>query len=156
MKNSPILSTTLLASIVAATIAGCSSGPLGNGASSKDLAYEGPTIIDAKLDPSTIELNRDMKMNNAQVVAEVADYGAKVTSVTLDFKDIPMKIPMKHKKGTTWVADFNQKQLEKLAVSGKTMKYDARLIAKDEKGRTAESKDYLTIAVKSPDATAKA
>ncbi len=155
MKNSPILSTTLLASLVVMTSAGCSSSPV-SGPTSKDLAYDGPTIIDAKLEPSTIELNRDLKMNNAQVVAEVADYGAKVKSVTLDFKDIPLKIPMKHLKASTWTATFTEKQLEKLAVNGKTMKYEAKIIAKDANGRSAESRDTITIAVKAPDATAKA
>jgi hypothetical protein len=53
--------------------------------------------------------------------------------------------------GTTWRAELSQRQLQMMAVSGKTIKYDATVIAKNDKGQTTESSSPITLAIKAPE-----
>ena len=58
---------------------------------------------------------------------------------------------MKNIGGTTWRGTLSSKELQRLAVSGATINYDANVVAKDEKGKTAVSSKPLTVAIKAPD-----
>jgi hypothetical protein len=151
MKTLKTLSPILL-SLSLLTISACSS--MGNSKSADDLAYVGPTVLDAKTDPGTFELNKQMKpKTEAQVVADVKDFQSQVTDVRLRFVRVPVEIPMKKTgKGDQWVADLSRDQLRELAVAGHTMNYDANIIAKNQKGQVATSKKPINIAVKAPEA----
>lgn len=130
-----------------------SSGPLGSGTSGKEVSSNGPTVLNVNVNPgNTIELNERLQpTTRAEVVAEVKDFGSNVQDVKLRFKNAPMEIPMDHISGTTWRAPLTQDTLQKLAVNGKTMNYEANIIAQDAKGMTASSPDSIRISVKTPE-----
>ena len=116
------------------------------------MASSGPTVVDAKTNPGTFELSSDFKpTQTATIVADVKDFTAKVTDVNLRFLHVPMEIPMQNIGGTTWRAQLSSEQLKTLAVGGQTIKYDVNVVAKDEDGMTAVSKEPINIAVKAPD-----
>jgi ABC-type glycerol-3-phosphate transport system substrate-binding protein len=149
MKTLKTLSPILL-SLSLLSISACSTGSK----SADDLAYTGPTVLDAKTNPGTFELNRQMTpKTEAQVVADVKDFNAKITDVRLRFVRVPVEIPMKlsKDKADQWVADLSKDQLRELAVAGHTMNYDANIIAKNSKGQVATSKKPINVAVKAPD-----
>jgi hypothetical protein len=150
MKTLKTLSP-ILVSLSLVLFSACSS--MGNSKSADDLAYMGPTVLDAKTNPGTFELNRQMKSKTeAQVVADVKDFQSPVTDVRLRFVRVPVEIPMKKTgKGDQWVADLSQSQLRELAVAGHTMNYDANIIAKNSKGQVATTKKPINVAVKAPD-----
>jgi hypothetical protein len=111
-----------------------------------------PKVVDAKTNPGTFELDQNMDpITRTQVIANVKDYGNKVTDVRLQFAGVPMEIPLKQSKGTTWTADLNSDQLAQLAVSGKTMKYKANVIARNDKGQVGVSSDPVEVEVKAPE-----
>jgi len=149
MKTLKTLSPILL-SLSLLSISACSTGSK----SADDLAYTGPTVLDAKTNPGTFELNRQMSpKTEAQVVADVKDFNSKVTDVRLRFVRVPVEIPMKMSKDKAdqWVADLSKDQLRELAVAGHTMNYDANIIAKNAKGQVATTKKPINVAVKAPD-----
>jgi hypothetical protein len=130
---------------------GCSSMP-GTTESSKDLSSTGPTILNAHLDPSTVELNRNLQPEKTpEIIADVKDFRSKITSVILKFKHVPMQVPMENIGGTTWRATLTPEQLQTLAVSGKTINYDTTIIARNQEGQVVESSSPITIAIKAPD-----
>ena len=133
------------------TGAACSSMP-GQSESSQNLSANGPTILNARTQPGTIELNTALQPNQpAEILADVKDFNSTITDVKLRFVHVPLELPMKNIGGTTWRAQLSPKQLQLLAVSGKTMKYDANIIAKNEAGQTAVSGEPVTVAVKTPE-----
>ena len=124
----------------------------GQSESSQNLSANGPTILNARLQPSTIELNTKLQPHQpAEVLAEVKDFNSNISDVKLRFIHVPLEIQMKNIGGTTWRAVLTQKQLQLLAVSGKTMNYEANVIAKNEAGQTAVSSDPVMVAVKTPE-----
>ncbi len=144
----------LLAAGLAFQMAACSSAPW-NRESAKDVAQEGPTVLNARTDPGTIELNKSLRANQpARVLADVKDFNSKVKDVTLEFTEVPYKVPMKNLAGTTYVATLDAKQLKRLAVSGKTITYQAMVTAKDQSGKVASAKSPLEIKIKAPELTA--
>ena len=154
MKTLKTLSPILL-SLSLVMISACSTGSK----SADDLAYVGPTVLDAKTNPGTFELNNQMKpKTEAQVVADVKDFNAPVTDVKLRFVRVPVEIPMKKSGNKTdqWVADLSRDQLRELAVAGHTMNYDANIIAKNSKGQVSQTKKPINIAVKAPEGTREA
>ena len=133
--------------------AGCSSLG-GNQTSSKELSANGPTILNARTEPSTVELNPNLQPKEApQVLADVKDFNSNVNNVKLRFVHVPLEIPMHNIGGTTWEGRITQKQLSMLAVAGKTMNYEANIIAKNEAGQTAVTESPITVSVKAPDVT---
>jgi hypothetical protein len=146
------VSAFALASLAAAT-PGCSSGPLSSSTSSSEAgigsAGHAPAVIDARANPSTIEVNQHFQpMTPAEVLADVKDFAAPIKSVTLKFKNVPLEVPMENVGGTTYRAQLTARQLEMLSVSGKTIKYDAQVIAKDAKGQIGVSSQPISVAVK--------
>jgi hypothetical protein len=120
--------------------------------SAEELAYTGPTVLDTRTNPGTFELNQQMKpKTQAEVVANVKDFQSKVKDVRLRFNRVPIEVPMQKTKGDEWVARLSQQQLRELAVAGHTMKYEANIIAKNEKGQIATAKSPITITVKAPE-----
>src|SRR4051812_22527482 len=116
--------------IFVAVASSCSSMP-GQSESGREIASTGPTIMNAHAEPSTVELNRNLKPTRTpEILADVKDFRSKVTDVKLKFMHVPIQIPMKNIGGTTWRAELSPRQLQMLAVSGKTIKYDATIIAK--------------------------
>lgn len=124
--------------------------------SGKDLsqANSGPTVVYAKTEPGTIELNRNFQpARPAEVVADIKDFTGKITDVKLQFANIPLEIPMENIGGSTWRAQFTPRQLEMLAVSGRTTRYEANVIARNNEGKTTMSKNPVEVAVKAPELT---
>jgi hypothetical protein len=130
---------------------GCSSMP-GNTESSKEISAMGPSILNVRLEPSTVELNRNLQpIKIPEILADVKDFRSKITHVTLRFKHVPLQISMENVGGTTWRAILSPEQLQNLAVSGKTITYDANVIARNQDGQVVESNDPINIAIKAPD-----
>ena len=136
--------------IAVITMSGCAT--LRGEKGGEDIAATGPTVINVRTNPGTIELDRSFRpMKGAEVLADVKDFTAKVTDVRLRFQHAPLEIPMQHVGGTTWRAQLTPEQLKLLAVSGQTISYDATIIARDENGKVAMSKDPVKVAVKAPE-----
>jgi hypothetical protein len=119
--------------------------------SGDEIAYTGPTILDAKTDPGTFELNRDLNpKTDTTVLADVKDFNAKVTDVRLHFRTVPIEVKMKKSTGDQWVASIDKSDLRKLAVPGETMKYEVTISARNAKGQIATSSSPIDIYVKTP------
>ena len=122
--------------------------------SGEQIATTGPTVLNAHTEPGTFMLNRQLRADQTnKVVADVKDFTSKVSSVELSFNEIPITVPMKNVGGTTWVAELSPAQLKRLAVSGKTMNYEARVEAKDEAGKIATSKGPVEVSIQTPEVT---
>jgi hypothetical protein len=152
MMRSKSLLVALALPIGAIFGASCSSGPLSSSKSDKDVAVNGPTILEAKTSPGTFELNRRMQaQTGAEVIAEVQDFQAPITKVSLRFVHVPLSVPMTHVRGSTWSAELTAQQLKMLAVNGQTIKYQANVVAESSDGRSASTQNPITVAIKSPD-----
>jgi hypothetical protein len=111
-----------------------------------------PSIVYARTQPATIELNRSFQpTRTAEVLADINDSGKNVTEVKLEFTDVPLEIPMEHIGGSTWRAQLSPRQLEMLAVSGQTMRYGANVIARNSDGRAAVTHKPIEVAIKAPE-----
>lgn len=136
--------TTLLISSGCSTLTGKESG--------KQIAATGPTVINVRAEPSTIEMNHNLQpLTSAEILADVKDFHSKVSSVTLRFTDVPLQVAMENIGGTTWRANLTKSQLQMLAVSGKTITYDANVVAKNASGQSAISRAPVTVAIKTPE-----
>lgn len=147
--KSAIFMTSLLA---AATFlaAGCSSSPLAKKTGGEELSQTGPTVLNARTDPGTFEVSRTLKpIQTPNVFAEVKDLTADVANVRLMFNNAPITIPMQRVAGTTWRATLTPEQIKRLAVSGQTMKYEASIVATNDKGRQSQSAQ-VDILIKAP------
>lgn len=130
-------------------MAGCSSAQ--QGPVPIQLSANGPTVINARPEPGVIVLNSDMQpMNPAQVIADVKDFKSRVTDVRLKFLDVPLEVPMENIGGTAWRAELTPQELQMLAVSGKTVKYRAIVVAKNANGDKSPAMEPLFVAVKAP------
>jgi hypothetical protein len=119
---------------------------------SKELSSSGPTVMNARAEPSTVELNRNLQpIQDSEILADVKDFRGKVTDVRLKFVHVPVTIPMENIGGTTWRAKLSPQQLRSLAVSGKTISYDANIVARNDQGQTATSSSTVSVAVKAPE-----
>lgn len=149
------LAATMLTALTALTA--CTSGPLAPSTSGKDIAATGPSVLNARSVPSTIELNQSLvPYGQAKIVADVKDFTSPVTQVTLKFKNVPLSIPMQNIGGTTWEATLTQSQLQNLAVRGKTINYDAEIYAKDQKNQAVLTSSAVTVAIKAPEPSSTA
>jgi hypothetical protein len=144
--------------LLAVVAGGCAGLPGSHSSDSgKELAATGPSVIFARVEPGTIELNRDFQPTRpAEVLADVKDFNSQVTDVNLQFTNVPLEVPMENIGGSTWRARLSPRQLEMLAVSGRTTKYEARVIARDKDGKSGMSKDPVDVAVKAPDLSSSA
>jgi hypothetical protein len=137
--------------ISALIISGCSTG------SQKpvQISSNGPTIVNARTEPGVVILNRDLQPNQpAEVLADIKDFKYNIVDVRLKFRDVPLEVPLENIGGTTWKAQLSPQELQMLAVSGKTIKYQADIIAQNSTGDTGKTQDPLTIAVRAPDLSA--
>ena len=122
--------------------------------SDKEIAKSGPTVLNAHSEPGTFELNNQQQAKQpGKVLADVKDFNSKIIEVKLNFTEIPLSVTMHNIGGTTWVAELSSEQLRSLAVPGKTMKYKSSVVAKDEQGKTASSKDHVEIEIIAPAVT---
>lgn len=143
------------AACIAFLASACASNPVSiSTKTDKDISANGPTVVDARANPDTFELNRDLGARTAEVMASVQDFDSKVKSVTLSFIHVPLEIPMSHVVGNVWRTELSDAQLRKLAVEGKTMKYEAYVVAHDGGGKVSASPKEVTITVKAPDLSA--
>lgn len=126
---------------------GCSSAQQ----SSKEIVGVGPTILNARAEPDKTELGKGLRATKTtRVFADVKDFSSRLVDVRLNFVQVPLSIPMKNIEGTTWVAELTPAQLEDLAVSGKTMTYEAQIFAKDEGGHISNTKSPVEIKIQAP------
>jgi hypothetical protein len=86
----------------------------------------------------------------ALVTADIKDFEGNINDVRLRFTHVPIEIPMSKMSGTTWRAEISPDQLRQLAVNGQTMKYDATVIATNDKGETSQSNEPIQITVIAP------
>jgi hypothetical protein len=154
MKNkSYIIPIVLIATGALLVANGCSSMP-GHSESGKEISANGPTILNAHAEPSTVELNRNLQpMQAPEIIADVKDFNSKISNVQLKFTHVPIQVPMENVGGTTWRAQISPQQLKTLAVSGKTISYDANVVARNEQGQTSTSSSPITLSIKAPDMT---
>ena len=151
MKTKMIATQCAILSISAMLFAGGCSTITGK-ESDKEIAAMGPTIMNVRTEPSTIELNGNLQpVTSAEVLADVKDFHSRVSGVSLRFTSVPLQIPMENIGGTTWRATLTPDQLQMLAVSGKTISYDATVVAKNVKGQTAMSQKPVEVAIKTPE-----
>lgn len=152
MKNSQLITKAVCpVSLLFLIVSGCSSGPLSSSKSGEELSSVGPTVIDAKAEPQTIQLDRNLRpIQQSEIIADVKDFTSPITDVRVRFVRVPLEVKMQHISGTAWRAELTPEQLKTLAVSGQTMKYDAQIIAKNQDGQTAVSKSPITVAVQTP------
>lgn len=151
-KTLPIVIGIALSVITFA--AGCSTIGGKQESSGQEISASGPTIMNARSNPETFELNNRLQpMQTAEVYADVKDFTSQIRNVRLRFLHVPIEVPMQRVAGTTWRAELTPQQLKALAVSGQTMNYEANVIATNEKGQTAVAKEPLKVAVKAPDVT---
>lgn len=150
MKTSNILSVIGLV-VGIASLAGCAS-LIPPGEAGKGITVNGPSVSNERTAPKVFELNRQLQPKMVpEVLADVKDFKAGVESVQLKFLHVPLEVPMKNIGGTTWQATLSQKELQKLAVSGTTVSYDANVVAKDKNGQVAESTKPVSVIIKAPD-----
>jgi hypothetical protein len=142
---------TFMIGMTLAAVTGCSSaGKNPNGAT--EISADHPSVLNARAEPQVVTLNRDLQPNQqAEVLADVKFFKGQISGVTLKFRDIPFEVPLENIGGTTWRAEFSPRQLQALAVSGKTVQYKADVIAKDDQGETAKSPDPITVVIQAPD-----
>lgn len=129
---------------------GCATAPTGD---TQNLAggREGPAIIETQLQPRMIELNREFQpMHPSTVLADVKDFTAKIEAVTLRFENIGLEIPMENLGGTLWRAELTQRHLELLAVTGKTIRYEAHVVARNTEGKEGRTPLPVEVAIKAP------
>jgi len=138
-----------------AAVTGCSSAPKnsnGNPNGATEISADHPSVLNARAEPQVVTLNRDLQPNQqAEVLADVKFFKGQISGVTLKFRDIPLEVPLENIGGTTWRAEFSPRQLQALAVSGKTVQYKADVIAKDDQGETAKSPDAIIVVIQAPD-----
>lgn len=131
---------------------GCSTAPTPTYVSEAKVAPTGPTVMNARSSPSTVELDTQLQAKyNPQILADIKDFTSPVNKVTLRFMDVPIEIEMNNLQGTTWQATLTPEQVKKLAVSGKSIKYFLEIIATDEQGRSASSPEPVQIVIKAPE-----
>jgi hypothetical protein len=149
MKNKiKFIQMAFIASGFALSVGGCSSGQK----SGQDIMASGPTITNVEAKPSTVELNRNLMPDRApEILADVKDFKSTIQDVKLKFTHVPIQVPMQNIGGTTWRGVLTSKQLQSLAIAGKTAKYDASVVARNEQGQMAVSEKPVTISVKAPD-----
>jgi hypothetical protein len=139
-----LLPVTVLALGACSTLRGEKTG--------QDLASSGPTVLNPRANPSVIELNSNFQPKQpAEVLADVKDFTSPITDVKLRFNHAPLEVPMEHVQGSTWRAMLSPEQVKTLAVGGQTTRYDANVIARNQDGQTASSKNPVEIVVKAPD-----
>jgi hypothetical protein len=143
-----ILTTALPIALTA--LGACSS--VGKSKSGDQIAAQGPTVLDARTNPGTFELNSAYQPTQpAEILAEVKDFSSNIKDVRLRFVHVPLEIPMKHVEGSTWRAQLSPNQLKSLAVGGQTMNYQVNVIARSADGMVATSSEPLKVAVSAPD-----
>jgi hypothetical protein len=137
---------------LAFTLGGCASSPKNSASKPTEISADHPSIVNARAEPEVVTLNRDLQPNQeAEVLADVKDFKANVVSVTLKFRDIPLEVPLENIGGTTWRAALSPQELQSLAVSGRTVRYKADIIARDDRGEIARSPDAINIEIQAPD-----
>jgi hypothetical protein len=148
------ISTTAMCAVLI-SLAGCASSPSRQSntmADSATISENGPNVLNARSEPQVVTLNKDLQpVEPGEVIADVKDFKHQITDVRLKFRNLPIEVPMENIGGTTWKAELTPGQLQMLAVSGKTMKYDADVIATNIDGKTAQTKDPVIVAVAAPD-----
>ena len=88
---------------------------------------------------------------NPDILADVKDFTGKVADVKIRFVNVPLEIPMENVGGSTWQATLSPQQLQMLAVSGKTITYQANIFAKDDQGVTTQTQKPFDVAIESPE-----
>jgi hypothetical protein len=148
----PWISLPLFALFAVSAVLSPGCATLGGGPSQGiSAASEGPAVISARTEPSTIELNRDHQPLRPSVVrADVKDFTAPIQEVVLRFEGVPLEIPMENVGGTIWRAELTQRQLEMLAVTGQTIRYQAHVIARNSQGKLGRTPVPVDVAIKSP------
>lgn len=102
--------------------------------------------------PETVELNRSYQPTQTpEILTEVKDFESKITGVTLRFVNVPLEVAMRNVAGTTWRATLSPAQVKMLAVGGQTMRYEANIVARNQNGEVAVSKEPIEISVRAPD-----
>jgi hypothetical protein len=147
MKNPITLSGLAALALLGATC-------MGGCATHKSLVEEasrGPVIINPHSAPDKIELNRFLQARQPQqFLADIKDFSAPVTEARLQLANTGIVVPLERVGGTTWRGELSSQQIKQLAISGKTIQYEGRVIARDQNGVVGTSKDPVQIAIAAP------
>jgi len=104
----------LIGSAGAMGLAGCSSMNSSKD-TGKEMSATGPSILNERTIPETIELSQNLEaVGPAEVLADIKDFRADVVNARLKFTHIPLEIPMQNIGGTTWRARLSQEDLKQL------------------------------------------
>ncbi|MEN9723652.1 MAG: hypothetical protein RJB38_1638 [Pseudomonadota bacterium] len=129
---------------------GCSSSPFHSSTDSQELSPSGLTILNPRTEPGTFETTRDLKPIDPPVVlAEVKDITGNLTEVHLQIENSSVRVPMTRVAGTTWRGKLTDRQLQTLAINGKTLKYQGTIHARNDRFRKTASA-RIEIRVKAP------
>jgi hypothetical protein len=132
------------------SMAACSS--MSGNKAATEIADTGPSVINARVNPGTVELTRYMNpKQNVEILAEVKDFQANVSDVRVRFKEAPVELKMKNVGGSTWRAELPANQIKRLAVGNQTTVYQAEVIARDSNGKVGMSQEPLKVSIKAPD-----
>src|SRR5690242_7736146 len=108
--KSPKTIALAVSSLGVLVLANCSS-VTGGGPSAKEIAATGPTIMNERITPKTVELNNNLQpFQTPEITADVKDFSANVSNVSLRFLHVPVEVPMKNIGGTTWRAVLSPKE----------------------------------------------
>jgi hypothetical protein len=114
-------------------------------------ASRGPVILNPRSNLNTVELNRFLQAKQPQqFFAEIQDFNSPVVEAKIRMAGTAIEIPMEKIGGTTWRAQLSDDQLKHLAISGQKMEYKASVIARDQNGAVASSKDPISVTVTAP------
>src|SRR4051794_861231 len=101
--KSPVIQVALIATAALLVGNGCSTLMPGQTESSKEMSAAGPTVLNPHVEPSVVELNRNLQPKTTpEILADVKDFRGRVKEVRVQFTHVPLEIPMENVGGTTW------------------------------------------------------
>jgi len=151
MENNFLLRSVAIISLIASLGLGCASAGT-KGKTGKDISPSGPTVMNERAVPDSVEFSKTAGTpKSPEILADVKDFNAEVSDVRVRFLHVPLELTMQNIGGTTWRASLTPKQLQDLAVTGETMRYEANVIATNNQGQTAVSTSPITLTIKAAD-----
>jgi hypothetical protein len=152
LKSSTQRFVSITFAIAALSIAGCSSSEKATDPATPEFADKGPTVLNVVTQPGVVELDQNFQpAQRTMITADIKDFNHEVTDVRLRFREIPLELPMIKVGGTTWRAELSANQLQQLAISGKTVRYTADVMAWNDQGDSNQSERPISVSVKGPD-----
>ncbi len=123
----------------------------------EELSPTGPSLVGARVTPSTIELDRNLDpRQKPEILVEVKDFTSNVNDVRLRFDQVPVELKFKRVAGSTWRAELGKNELRRLAVGNQTTQYEAMIYARNDAGKIGVAREPVKVSIKAPDLSANA